>query len=195
LKTSEKSSCHMKRIFIAVRIEPEKTLLAMISSYMQALINDSIKWTDPANIHVTIIFLGDTPEIRVNEIGVMLKNICSGFGEFELAIRGSGVFKSPKDPRILWAGIELSEKMNKLHEIISEKLQETGTKIERRSFNPHLTLGRVRKINDLSKLRVLLDEFKHEEIQRVKVSEIILYESILRPEGPLYRPVGKYYLK
>jgi 2'-5' RNA ligase len=184
----------MKRIFIAVRIEPEKTLLTMISSFKQALKNDSIKWTDPANIHITILFLGDTPEKRVSEVGIILKNICSGFGEFELAISGSGVFKSSKDPRILWAGIEFSEKMNKLHKIISEKLQETGSKIEERSFNPHLTLGRVKKINDMTKLKVLLDEFNDRDIQRVKVSEIILYESILRPEGPLYKPLGRYSL-
>lgn len=182
----------MKRIFIAVRIEPEKTLLTMISSFKQALKNDSIKWTDPANIHITLLFLGDTPEKRVTEIGIILKNLCSGFVEFEVAIRGSGVFKSSRDPRILWAGIELSEKMNKLNKIISEKLQETGTKIEEKSFNPHLTLGRVKKINDLTKLKVLLDDFKDKEIQRVKVSEIFLYESILRPEGPLYKPLGEY---
>ena len=182
----------MKRIFIAVRIEPDESLLAMISSFRQALKSDSVIWTDPANIHITILFLGGTPEKRVKEIGAFLQELCSGFGEFELVIRGSGVFKSSKDPRVLWAGIETSEKMNKLNKIISEKLQETVTGLEERSFKPHLTLGRVKKINDLTKLTTLLVNYQGREIQRVKVSDIILYESILLPEGPLYKPLGKY---
>ncbi|HCU20818.1 MAG: 2'-5' RNA ligase [Bacteroidetes bacterium GWE2_41_25] len=184
----------MKRIFIAVKVEPDKSLLAMLSTFKQALRNDVIKWTDNANIHITLLFLGDTPEKRVKEIGSVLQQQCRGSGEFELVIRGSGVFKSPKDPRVIWAGIGPSEKMNKLHKILSQKLRETGTELEERSFNPHLTLGRVKKINDPAILKVLLDEFREKEIQRVRISEIILYESILRPEGPIYKPLGKYSL-
>ena len=179
---------------IAVRIEPEETLLRLIASFKQALKNESIKWTDNSNFHITIVFLGDTPDNRVKEIELILQELSRGFGEFELLIRGSGVFKSLVDPRVLWTGTGPSDRINDLNKIISEKLRETGTNLEERSFRPHLTLGRVRRINDLTKLKVLLDEFRDKDIQRVKVSEIILYESILRPEGPFYKPIGRYSL-
>jgi RNA 2',3'-cyclic 3'-phosphodiesterase len=184
----------MKRIFIAVRIVPEKSLISMLSTFKQALKNDSIKWTDISNVHITLVFLGDTAEKRVKEIDVILQELCMGFGEFELGIRGSGVFKSLKDPRVLWAGVEPCGMMNKLNNIILQKLGDPGTDLGERSFKPHLTLGRVKRINDQGKLEILLQEFRDKEIQRIKVSEIILYESILRPAGPLYIPLKKYSL-
>jgi RNA 2',3'-cyclic 3'-phosphodiesterase len=184
----------MKRIFVAVRIEPEKSLISMLSTFKKALKNDSMKWTEVSNIHITLVFLGDTTEKRVKEIDVILQDLCKGYGEFELVIRGSGVFKSLKDPRVVWAGIVPNGMMNKLNKNISERLRNTGTELQERSFNPHLTLGRVKRINDHVKLEALLDEYRDKEIQRVNVSEIILYESILRPEGPLYKPLGRYSL-
>lgn len=184
----------MKRIFIAIRIDPGETLISMFSTFKQILKNDRIRWTDPANIHITLLFLGDTPDKRVKEIGAFLQKVCNEYGEFELIISGSGVFKNTNDPRVLWAGIEPSEKMNRLQRIISGKLRDTGTEIDDRSFNPHLTLGRVKKINDPEKLKLLLDEFRDKQIQRIMVSEIILYESLLRPEGPVYIPMERYAL-
>ena len=184
----------MKRIFIAVKIEPEETLLRLIASFKQALKNDSIKWTDLSNMHVTLVFIGDTPENKVKEIDTILKDYCSGSGEFEMVISGAGVFGSSHDPRVLWAGVVDSEKMNALRKLLSKKLSEGDTEIEKRPFNPHLTLGRIKKIRDRDNLDMLLDEFRDEVIQRVKVSEIILYESILRSEGPIYKPLGRHSL-
>ena len=184
----------MKRIFIAIRIIPEKSLLSMISSYKLGLKGDNIKWTDDSNMHITLVFIGDTPEERIREIDTILKEVCSGSGEFELVISGSGVFKSIKDPRVLWTGIVYSEEMNRLQKILVRKLRENGTELEKRPYSPHLTLGRIKKINDPDKLITLLDEYWDHVTQRVKVSEIILYESILHPEGPIYKPLGKYSL-
>jgi RNA 2',3'-cyclic 3'-phosphodiesterase len=184
----------MKRIFIAVRIEPEEPLLKMISSFKQTLKNESIKWTEIKNIHITLVFLGDTLENRVQEIDALLKEICRGFGSFYLIVRGAGVFKSLKDTRVIWTGIGHSDEMTRLHYLISDKLRTTGTELEERSFNPHLTLGRVKSISNISDLKSLLERYQENEIQKVKVNEIILYESILRPEGPVYNPLGKYSL-
>jgi RNA 2',3'-cyclic 3'-phosphodiesterase len=185
----------MKRIFIAIRIEPGEKLAGMISSFKMALKNDSIKWTEISNIHITLVFLGDTEEKRVREIDTILAEICHGFGDFDLVLRGAGVFKNLKDPRVLWTGIDHSEQMINLNRHISARLRDTGTKLEDRPFSPHLTLGRIKKITDPVKMKALIDEFNGKEIQRVHVSGIILYESILRPEGPVYRAIGKYCLQ
>ena len=184
----------MKRIFIAVRIEPGEELLKMISSFRQALRNDAIKWTETENIHITLVFLGDTEENRVREIDKLMRNLCSGFGEFEFFLKGAGVFRNLRDPRVIWAGISISPEMAELNERISAKLSETGIRLEERAFNPHLTLGRIKRLIDISALSELLDKYREKELQKVKVSEIILYESILRPAGPVYKPLGRYSL-
>lgn len=184
----------MKRIFIAVRIEPGEELLKMISSLKTALKNESIKWTETSNIHITLVFLGDNEDNRIKEIDAILSGICSGFGSFDLILRGAGIFRNLRDPRIIWAGIDNSKELTDLNRSISVKLRETGTHLEERTFNPHLTLGRIKRINDTRELSDLIENYKDKEIQRLRVSEIILFESVLRPEGPVYKPLGRYSL-
>ena len=184
----------MKRIFVAIKIDPEEELLKMISSLKTGLKNESIKWTETSNIHITLVFLGDTEEKRIKEIDAILSGICSGFGSFDLILSGAGIFRSLRDPRIIWAGINNSPELTELNRRISDKLRETGTMLEHRVFNPHLTLGRIKRLNDPQKLSGLIENYKNKEIQRVSVSEIVLFESILRPEGPVYKSLGRYSL-
>lgn len=184
----------MKRIFIAIKIDPEEELLKMISSLKTGLKNESIKWTETSNIHITLVFLGDTEEKRIREIDSILSGICKGFGSFDLILSSAGIFRSLRDPRIIWAGINNSPELAELNRRISDELRETGTMLEHRVFNPHLTLGRIKRLNDTQKLSGLIENYKDKEIQRVIVSEIVLFESVLRPQGPVYTPLGRYSL-
>jgi RNA 2',3'-cyclic 3'-phosphodiesterase len=94
----------MKRIFIAVEIDPGATLLKMISALKTGLKNDNIKWVNPNNIHLTLSFLGDTEEEMIRSVSNMLKERCEGSGKFELVIEGLGIFRNLDDPRVLWTG-------------------------------------------------------------------------------------------
>ena len=58
----------------------------------------------------------------------MLKEKCEGSGKFELIIKGSGVFRNLDDPRIIWTGIEPSEKLIQLNAIIMNGLKELDIK-------------------------------------------------------------------
>jgi len=185
---------NLKRIFIAVKIESDETLLKLISSLKAGLSNDSIKWTNPDNIHITLAFLGDTEEEKIKIISSMLKEKCEGFGIFELIIKGSGVFKNLSDPRVIWIGIEPSEKLVQLNGFIMNGLKDAGIKIEDQHFKPHLTLGRIKYLNDKSVLKTLIDKYQKTEIQKVPVNEVILYESILLQSGPVYKPISKFKL-
>jgi 2'-5' RNA ligase len=102
----------MRRIFIAVRIEPQSTLKGMISDLKSALKDDRIKWTEPENFHITLAFLGETEEDKIKEVAKMLTRVCPESGELELVLKGAGIFKNINDPRVLWTGIEPSEKLN-----------------------------------------------------------------------------------
>jgi 2'-5' RNA ligase len=181
----------MKRIFIAVKVEAGETLKRIISSFQKGLAHDSIKWTNPENIHITLVFLGDTEQMLVDPIRSMLKEKCGGTGKFELMIRGSGVFKNLSDPRIIWMGIEPNEKLIQLNSFIVDGLKELKFKIEDRPFNPHLTIGRIKHLNDKGALKTLTEEYHDSEIQIVPVNEIILYESILLQTGPVYKSLAE----
>jgi 2'-5' RNA ligase len=185
----------MRRIFIAVKVEAEESLLKLISSLKSRLSNENIKWTNPDNIHITLSFLGDTEENLIKVIKSILKEKCEGSGKFELIIRGSGVFRNLNDPRIIWIGIEPSEKLMRLNGFIMKGLKELGIKMEERPFKPHLTIGRIKHLNDKESLEALMEKYQDSEIQRIRVNEVILYESILLQSGPVYKPITRFNLE
>jgi RNA 2',3'-cyclic 3'-phosphodiesterase len=185
----------MKRIFIAIKVDPGKTMLNMIASFKSGLKDEIIKWTETGNIHVSLVFLGETEDKVIPSIIGMLHHKCGNQGSFILKIKGSGVFKSVNDPRIIWTGIEKSGELERLHADIASGLADIGIRIEERSYNPHLTLGRIKKLGDGNKLGPLIKKYTMEEIQVVPVNEVILYESMLRPSGPVYVPLKKFRLQ
>jgi 2'-5' RNA ligase len=73
-------------------------------------------------------------------------------------------------------------------------LKDAGFKLEDRPYRPHLTLGRIKSLKDTNTLKTALEKYKDKPIQQVNVEEVILYESILKPTGPIYKPEGKYSL-
>lgn len=185
----------MKRIFIAIKTEPGETLLRIHSSLKSVLGAERITWTDPANIHLTLAFLGETEEELIRAVSVMLKQKCTGFVDFSFSLKGTGIFKNYRDPRVIWIGIEHCEKLVKLNNEINIGLNDAGFKLEVRPFKPHITLGRIKSIKNPAALRSALEKYQDTFIQEVPVTEVILFESILKPSGPEYRPEGKFSLK
>jgi RNA 2',3'-cyclic 3'-phosphodiesterase len=181
----------MKRTFIAVKIEPGEKLKETIGEIRDALKNDSIKWVDTGNMHITLAFLGDTDEESVQRVSGMLQEKCAGTGNINFTLARLGIFRNINDPRVIWAGMENSDKLVSLYNILKRGLEETGIKTEERDFNPHLTIGRIKAIKDKKKLESLLTDHKSADFQEVEISEIIFYESILGPAGPSYIPLCK----
>ena len=184
----------MKRIFIALKIIPDIKLSDLISTLKAGLKHERISWTNQENIHITLAFLGDTEEKKIENISGMLAGKCKGFGVFDISLAGTGLFRSLTDPRVIWAGISESEKLRFLNSVVKTGLSDVGIRIEDRPFNPHLTLGRIKSINDRDNLKKVLDRSDGEVLQVVPISEVILYESILQQTGPVYKPLGKYSL-
>jgi RNA 2',3'-cyclic 3'-phosphodiesterase len=189
-----KPKINMKRIFIAVKIDPGDSLIDMISDFKTTLKDEMIKWTETKNFHLTLSFLGDTEEDKIKAVGKMLNGVCEGPGDFDITIRGAGVFKNLKDPRIIWTGIEPSEMLNKLYESVYLGLKETGITIEDRTFKPHLTLARIKNIKNIDTLKSLIDKYMNTELQKQPVNEVIIYESLLFQSGPVYKPLRKFTL-
>lgn len=185
----------MKRIFIAVKVEPGAALKKMIFTLKSSFASERIKWVDLLNIHLTLAFLGDTEEKRLEALSGLLKNICNGYPSFEFLLSGTGVFKNFRDPKVIWAGIINSVELNELQSLIGSGLRSADFVFPERPYNPHLTLARIKTVSDNENLRKVLLKYSGTAFQKVPVKEVILFESILRPEGPLYKPLEKYLLR
>ena len=180
-----------KRIFIAIKVDPGDILAKAIDSLKFAFTGNAVRWTDKDNIHITLSFLGDTDTKKIPGIISMLEKVCSASCCFELTLRSTGLFRDINDPRILWIGIDSSENLKKLNRLITTGLEEAGFPIDNRSFSPHITIGRVKRNAATNKeiFSSFLDNYHNTIFRTMNVSEIILYESVLLPTGPLYKPI------
>jgi 2'-5' RNA ligase len=182
----------MKRIFFAVKIEPDNYLTEVVRTFKLSLNDEKIKWTVPDNYHITLAFLGDTEEEKIEMLGDLAEECCAGSGEFDFFLRGAGVFRSPKEPRVIWVGIQESEKLIQLAELVNSAVKKSGIIIEEKSFRPHLTIGRLKKLQSLEIFKSLLKKYEDTEIQNISVTEVVLFESITRPTGPVYNALRKF---
>jgi 2'-5' RNA ligase len=185
----------MKRTFIAVKIDRDEKLEKEVQSIRSQLKNESVKWVDLNQIHITLSFLGNTSEGSIKDVSEMLNTRLHNFGDVEFTISGIGVFKSLADPRVIWAGISESVRLTELSDLIKKGLNELGILTEEHSFNPHITLGRIRSVKNPGTLRKLIDEYDGVDFQKANISEVVFFESILQQTGPLYVPLKKIRLR
>jgi 2'-5' RNA ligase len=73
---------------------------------------------------------------------------------------------------------------------VKKGLEEIGIKTEERSFNPHLTLGRIRMIKEKRVLEEMIIKYNSVPIQEVNITEVVFFESILSQTGPTYLPLS-----
>lgn len=114
-----------------------------------------LKGGDPAlklpaveDIHLTLQYLGNTPQEDLAAIGHALEGAVEGFAPIEVAYRGLGAFPDAKRPRVLWAGIEEPvghDRIGDLAKAVSRALREIGYRPEKRAFHAHVTLARVHR--------------------------------------------------
>lgn len=181
----------MKRLFIGFRIDYTESLGVLYSSMKEKLADERIKWIDPAGIHVTLAFLGSMDENIIPSIGKVMKESLEKHPAFEVQLGGVGVFKKLTDPRILWVGLEKFEPVLAIRESLVDALGKADLFQDSRPFKPHITLGRPRGIANPDAVKKVLDEVQRTPLKPQKVNEIILFESRIKPAGPVYLDILK----
>lgn len=177
------------RTFIAIKITAEKKLLDLIAELKKSLASEEIRWVDIDNLHLTLRFLGETNQFQVAEIAKMLDSISKQFQPFHFELRGVSVFKKKTQPRVLFVSVENDLVLKQLAAEIQEMTKTLGFNVDENSFNPHITLGRIKFIQNKTDFYALANKFCDTKIQSVIVSEIIFYQSILGSEGPTYKTI------
>jgi len=190
-----KKYIHMRRTFIAIDIPVAVKLKGLLELLRVDMIEEKIRWVNPEILHITLSFLGDTSEEQVNYISEQLEKIGSGYSSMDLHFKELGVFPNLRKPRVFWVGMERNELLENLQGEIEVKLRDYGINRENRPFKPHLTIARIKRIDDIDKLKYWLQKYKGETIQKTKIGEVIYYESRLTSNGPLYNSIKKFPLK
>src|SRR4030043_2071540 len=176
----------MKRTFIAIDIPSSPKIKECLNILSSGLAREKIKWVADDNLHLTLKFLGDTEEKAITGIETKLAQITQDLPTFSITIKNIGIFKNMRDPRIIWLGIEADRELEELKTLVENQIAPLGFPPEERKFSPHLTLGRIKYLRNKNILQQIMDSYQGQILQQFIVPEVILYESILRKEGPEY---------
>lgn len=171
------------RTFIAIKI-PSTPSLRRIGSKLESL-GRAVKVVPSDRLHVTLKFLGETDPKSVPEIERANRLVVEKQSAFELAVCGLGAFPNRRRPSVIWAGLEPANVLVAIAEELNAKLELIGFPPEQRTFQPHLTLARIRS-KPPSELFELLDQFDAEEFSHTTIESVELYQSELQPSGPQY---------
>lgn len=117
----------------------------MLEAAQRAIPTNGVRWTRPDNFHLTLKFLGEVPEEKIEQIGAALQRVCADHAPFDASLSRFGVFPSTRRARIVWAGTGAgSEELRTLAADVETAFEPLGFEREGRTFVPHATLGRVR---------------------------------------------------
>jgi len=183
-----------KKLFIGIKIVPSKKLIAIYQELKTDLDNEKIKWVTPENLHITLKFLGSTPDIQIPEVKKAIKEISDHFKPFNFGIKGLGCFTKGGKIKVIWMGIDNGSELNAFADNLIKRFELIGYEDEKRKFTAHLTLGRVNLVSNMDQLEKLLSDNKEIFIQQVAVKEIVLFESITEYDGPHYRVIDTFSL-
>lgn len=195
-KGKQEASEESWRIFCAIEL-PRQTRMRLLSHIekLQGLAPEvRASWSRECNIHLTLKFLGETPQQLVWKFDSAMSRAVKEIPPFPILISGSGVFPRPRDPRVLWIGISDPEgRLAKLQSRIEAESEQEGFAREVRSFHPHLTLARLRTRGGAREIARAHEElpFAAEEIT---VNDVLLIRSELSSAGSKYTTVSKHAL-
>ena len=175
------------RGFIAVDIKPSSEIYSLGREIKQT--KTDVKLVEPENIHITLKFLGETQEELIKDIEEIMKESVKGLQPFTVQLKNVGVFPNKNYIRVVWIGIENSEKLRKIAEHLDEHLTRLGFKKERKSFSAHLTIARVKSSKNKEKLLRVIEKYNDFEFATNRVDTVKLKKSELTPMGPVYTTV------
>jgi len=179
------------RLFVALEIPSAvRENLADLLGSLRAISREP-KWVRPESLHVTLKFLGEVAETKVDSIRTALAEIRSE-QPVSLEFRGLGFFPNAKRPRVFWAGMEVSANLKKLAADIEGAMEKCGIPRESREFSPHLTLARFDQPGLPEKLRTAIADNAQREFGKLQTNEFHLVQSKLKPSGAEYTTVARF---
>ncbi|MGZ3250124.1 MAG: RNA 2',3'-cyclic phosphodiesterase [Croceibacterium sp.] len=174
----------MARLFVAIR--PPRAIREALLGATGGI--EGARWQDDGQLHLTLAFAGEVDGARTDDLIEALAGVESAV--FPAEVAGIGHFERKGVPTAVWAGVQLSDPLAQLQRRVERACHRAGLTLERRTYRPHITLARMRRtaapVGDWLA--------KHGTLRAGPwdVEGFTLFESQLRPEGPLYSALVDY---
>jgi 2'-5' RNA ligase len=180
------------RTFIAIELTGalHRALAAAQAEFQRDRAARAIRWVAPANIHLTLKFLGDVNADQIPALQRALSDACTDIPPFTLTLGGAGAFPNTRRPNVVWLGargqIEIAAR---LAQRIDDACAALGFAREERPFTPHLTLGRVKRDASPSERQLigaLIEQAPVGDLGELRVERMSIMQSELKPGGSVY---------
>lgn len=149
-----------------------------------------VRWVRLDGLHLTLRFLGPTPEDRVAATTAAVGRAAEAAVPFDAVVAGGGAFPSPHRPRTLWLAVtEGAAAFAELARTVDAALVEAGWPSGDRPFRPHVTLARSDGIARGPEVAALLIDEASRLRLPFRVDRIVLFESITGGGPARYAPL------
>jgi 2'-5' RNA ligase len=182
------------RLFVAIPLPAAvRERLAQVQDRLRRAQAD-VSWVKPANLHITLKFLGETEPKRLEPVRSVLREAAGSAEPFSATVAGVGTFGG-RIPRVVWAGVsEGVAPLEALARAVENGLARLGVPKEKRGFAAHFTLGRVRSAKNAASLLAAIHAEPPEVFGRVPVDRFVLMQSELNPSGSIYTELQQFSL-
>jgi 2'-5' RNA ligase len=185
------------RAFIAISLSEEiyQAIDLVMDVLKVKLPNAPLRWAPARNIHLTLKFLGDVSEAKLDRLQETLQAEVSQHTIFEMSVGHFGAFPSLYKPRVLWIGVGSSGSTQSVQPLqaiqagIESQMAGLGYPKEERAFSPHLTLARVARYASAEEVQAIsraISGYEPGLLGTIKVGEVHLYRSELSRAGAVY---------
>ena len=197
----------MIRAFLAIELPPNlRAALATAQQELKRRLERTVdrwvkvSWVRPASMHLTLKFLGDTPDESIEPLRAAIDQVVSAHQTIPIPLERFGVFPRLQQPRVLWVGPSQcweqgheAQRLAALHRAVENSCQAAGFAPEGRPFSSHLTLARIKEgerqvgesLAQSGALNCLMT------IGTLSIEAIVLMKSELRPTGSVYTKLWK----
>lgn len=173
------------RLFIALELNDDTRRRLVEFQRPLTRLPCHVSWCAPESMHLTLLFLGDSPAECVPDLGRALDTVAAGFRPFTFTTEGLGTFGPARSPRVVWCGVrEGRETIIRLQAAVCEAARRLGFFwSDTCPYSPHITLGRVKAPAGADLLMRALSPHAHDSFGAIRATDIRLLRSQLRPDG------------
>ena len=187
----------MTRAFVAVLLGDQVTKAVAAQINRLRPLTKAVTWVPPANLHVTLRFLGDQTDKQLLDVMAALKEAAEGVSAFSMKLRGLGAFPGLEHPRTIWVGVgDGSAEVKHLQLRVAEALERHGSPVEPGPpWQAHVTIGRIPtqrrwRREGLAEMRSGLIRSSATTFGKTSVTSIELMRSDLSAGGARYTGIA-----
>ena len=178
------------RVFVAIELSSSiKTEIGRVITNVDDLGLAGVRTVRPQGVHLTLKFLGDIATSALDSVVLAMGTAAASVPPFGLSLAGTGIFPNPRFARVLWVGIDGDlNGLRQLQTHIEDGLASLGYRRDRRGFNPHVTIARIRDSVSAADRRRVIDSASSVNVDRlsIEVDSVSLIKSTLHSDGAIY---------